>query len=47
VIGATLVLLTTASMGGLMERKAWARPLELARVAAVAVAIPTFALLGL
>jgi len=46
VVGAALVMLTTASMGGLMERKGWARPLELARVAAVAVAIPTLALIA-
>ena len=46
VVGAALVLLTTASMGGLMERKAWARPLEVARLASLAVALPALALLG-
>jgi sterol desaturase/sphingolipid hydroxylase (fatty acid hydroxylase superfamily) len=46
VIGATLVLMTTASLGGLMERKPWARPLEVARLASLAAALPALALLG-
>jgi alkylglycerol monooxygenase len=40
--GAALVLLTTLTIGGLMEAKRWARPLELARVAVAAVALVWF-----
>jgi hypothetical protein len=38
-VGAALVLLTTAAMSGLLEKKAWARRLEAARLAAVALSL--------
>jgi sterol desaturase/sphingolipid hydroxylase (fatty acid hydroxylase superfamily) len=40
VAGGALVLVTTATMGGLMERKAWARPLEAARLACAFIGVP-------
>jgi sterol desaturase/sphingolipid hydroxylase (fatty acid hydroxylase superfamily) len=43
VTGAALVLLSLLSTGGLVERRPWARPLEVARVAAIAVATAAFA----
>jgi alkylglycerol monooxygenase len=36
VISAALVLITVLTAGGLLERRPWARPLEVARIAAVA-----------
>jgi alkylglycerol monooxygenase len=38
--GAVMVLVTTVTMGGLMESKAWARPLELVRLGSVFVGVP-------
>jgi alkylglycerol monooxygenase len=38
-VAAALVLLAVAAIGGLVERRPWARPLELTRVAVTAVAL--------
>ena len=42
-VGAALVLLAMLSVGGLIEARRWARPLELARVVLTAVAVVWFA----
>jgi hypothetical protein len=42
--GVALVLMAMLSMGGLLEARRWARPLELARVALTAVALIGFGL---
>jgi sterol desaturase/sphingolipid hydroxylase (fatty acid hydroxylase superfamily) len=46
VVAAALVLLTTLTMGGLMEKKAWARPLEAARLGCAAIAVPVLLLVS-
>jgi hypothetical protein len=38
-----MVLITTVAMGGLMEGKAWARRLELVRLACVLLGVPAVA----
>jgi len=44
VTGAALVLVSLLTTGGLVERRRWARPVELARVAAVAAGLVALAL---
>lgn len=46
VAGGAMVLITTVTMGGLMEGKAWARPLEVVRLVCVLLGVPAVAWLA-